>query len=192
MASFRPLMADISFGVWGNPANFNGFCILPLLLQRHRSPEANRTLHDVWPSPWVVHYIYIFWGSCPITEFSKVQNSLHVQVLRSAILAALLHGPRAVGMSQTLWRGTRNGITELSHRVPTILNRVTIMLGITPHSSLLYLFTSAKIFVDAGSTAVDNWLLNLLTAMSLFMNYGVWWINNAHLFMEAKALCLCL
>jgi len=32
---------------------------------------------------------------------------------------ALLHGTRAVGVSQTLRRGTRNGITELSHTVPS-------------------------------------------------------------------------
>jgi len=42
-----------------------------------------------------------------------MQNSLCVQVLRSPILAALLHGTRAVGVSQTLRRGTRNGITEI-------------------------------------------------------------------------------
>ena len=30
-------------GVWGTPANFNGFRILALLLQRRRSPEANQT-----------------------------------------------------------------------------------------------------------------------------------------------------
>ena len=39
----------------------------------------------------------------PLTEFCQVQNSLCVQVLRSPILAALLHGTRAraVGVSQT-------------------------------------------------------------------------------------------
>jgi len=46
-------------------------------------------------------------------EFCQVQNSLCVQVLCSPILTALLHGTRAVGISQTLQRGTRNGITEL-------------------------------------------------------------------------------
>ena len=45
-----------------------------------------------------------FWGSCPLTEFCQVQNSLCVQVLRSPILAALLHGTRAAAVSQTLWR----------------------------------------------------------------------------------------
>ena len=52
------------------------------------------------------------------------QNSFFVQVLLSPILAALLHGTRAVGVSQTLRRGifTRQGshpvrrwAVELSH-----------------------------------------------------------------------------
>jgi len=76
-------------------------------------------LHDVWPSPGLVH--------CILTEFCLVQNSLCVQVLRAAMIvlffnvyvlpfgvinddddslwAALLDGTRAVGVSQTLWRG---------------------------------------------------------------------------------------
>ena len=74
------------------------------LLKRRRSTEANQTLHDVWPSPDLVHHIYIFRGSCPVTEFCHVQNSLCVQVLRSPIFAALLHGTRVVGVSQTLRR----------------------------------------------------------------------------------------
>ena len=52
--------------------------------------------------------------SSGLTEFCPVQNSLYVQVLRSPILAALLYGTPAAGISQTLRRGTRNGITELS------------------------------------------------------------------------------
>jgi len=45
-----------------------------------------------------------------------VQNSLCVQVLRSPILAALLHSIPAASVSQTSRRGTKNGITELSQR----------------------------------------------------------------------------
>ena len=67
MVNFGPLMAGYS-GVWGNPANFNGFRVLPSLLQRRRSPEAKQTLHDVWPSPELVHYIYIF-GALTLTKF---------------------------------------------------------------------------------------------------------------------------
>ena len=90
-ANFGPLTAEIGSVVWGTQANCNGFRVLASLLQRRRSPEANQTLHDVWPSPGLVYYIYIFGGSCPLTEFCQVQNSLYVQILRSPILAALLH-----------------------------------------------------------------------------------------------------
>ena len=60
MANLGPLTAEIGSGVCGTPANFNGFRILPSLLQRRCSPEANQTLHDVCPSPGLVHYIYIY------------------------------------------------------------------------------------------------------------------------------------
>ena len=97
MAYFSPLMAAICSGVWGTPANFNRFCVLDLLLHRRRSPEANQTLHDLWPSPGLVCHVYIFWGYCPLTEFCHVQSSLCVQVLLSSILAALLHSTRSAG-----------------------------------------------------------------------------------------------
>jgi len=71
-------------------------------------------------------YIYIFGGACPLTEFCHVQNSLYVQVLRSPILTALLHGTPAAGVNQTLLRGTRNGITEISLTAPPILVRAAI------------------------------------------------------------------
>jgi len=65
MANVGPLTAEISLPVWGIPAHFNGFRGLASLLQRCRSLEANQTLHDVWPSPGLVHYIYTFGDSCP-------------------------------------------------------------------------------------------------------------------------------
>jgi len=83
--------------------------------------EVNQTLHDVWPSPGLVHYIYIFVDSCPLTEFCQVRSSLCIQVVRFPILAALMQSTQAVGVSQTLRRGIRNGITELS--LLDILNR---------------------------------------------------------------------
>jgi len=46
--------AEISFLVWGTPADFNGFRVLASLLQPHQ------TVHDVWPSPVLVDYIFIF------------------------------------------------------------------------------------------------------------------------------------
>ena len=48
-------------------------------------------------------YTIFFGGSCPLTEFCQVQHSLCIQVLRSPILAGLLHawvhGTRALGVS---------------------------------------------------------------------------------------------
>ena len=51
MANLCPLPVEIGLSVCGSSANFNGFRILALLLQRRRSLEANQTLQDVWPSP---------------------------------------------------------------------------------------------------------------------------------------------
>jgi len=37
IVNFGPLTVEIGSGVWGTPVNFNGFCVLPSLLQRRRS-----------------------------------------------------------------------------------------------------------------------------------------------------------
>jgi len=78
--------------------------------------------------------VYTFSGLLPLTEFRQVQNLLCVQVLRSPILAALLHGTPAAGVSKILRRGTRNGTTELSQKTPPIFGWAAITLGIDPHS----------------------------------------------------------
>jgi len=72
MANFGPLTADIGLPVWGTPVHFNGFRVLPSLLQRRRSPEANQTLHDAWPSPWLVVTIYTFSAAlAPLRHFIR-------------------------------------------------------------------------------------------------------------------------
>ena len=65
MANFGPLTAEVGLPVWGSPANFNRFRVLASLLQRRRSPEANQTLHDLWPSPGLVYCIYILGAFAP-------------------------------------------------------------------------------------------------------------------------------
>jgi len=65
MVNFGQLAAEIGLSVAGTPANFNRFRISASLLHRRRSPEANQTLHDVWPSPGLVRYIYTFGGLLP-------------------------------------------------------------------------------------------------------------------------------
>jgi len=112
MVKFSALTVEIGSGFWGHPANFNGFPVLASLLQRRRSSEANQTLHDVSPSPGLLHYIYIFGVSCPDGILPRVKFTLRPS-LASPILPALLHVTPTAGVSETLRRCTRNGITEL-------------------------------------------------------------------------------
>jgi len=64
MVNFDPPTAEIGLSVWGTPANINGFSVLASLLHRCRSTDVNQTLHHVWPSPGLVHYIH-FRGLLP-------------------------------------------------------------------------------------------------------------------------------
>jgi len=85
-----------------------------------------------WYTIYTFSKAFAPWRNC------HVQNSVCVQVLRSAILTALLHGTRPLGVSQTFRRGTRNVITELLQRAPPIFGWAAITLGIGPHFSLLF------------------------------------------------------
>jgi len=85
---------------------------------------------------WYTTCIYVFGGCCFLVEFCHVQNSLCVQVLRSPVLAESLHDTPAADISQTLQCGTRNGIRELSQRVPPIFAWAAISLGIGQHFGL--------------------------------------------------------
>jgi len=101
-------------------------------VQRRRSPEANQTLHDVWPSPGLIHYYIHFRGLLPPGAIlSDAKFTLRPSLAFSYV--ALLHGTPAAGVR--LRRGTRNGITELSQRAPPIFGWAAITLGIDPHSS---------------------------------------------------------
>ena len=105
MTNFGPaLAAEIGSGVWDTPANFNGFRVLASLL--HRLPSK---------------------GILPAA------NSLCVQVLRSPLLAALLHGTQAAGVSQfAAWCKEWNYGTFAD-----ILGRAAITSGIGSHSTVL-------------------------------------------------------
>ena len=87
MVNYGPLAAEIGSLVWRIPANFNGFRVLAALLQRHRSTEAKPTLHNVWPSSALVHYIYIFDGFCHVTEFCQVKFTLRPSLALSYIVS---------------------------------------------------------------------------------------------------------
>jgi len=102
----------------------------------HRRPTKLCTIFGRLMS-WCTIYTFLEAFAPPLTEYCHMQNSLCVQVLRSPILAALLHDTPAAGLSQTLRCSTRNGITELSEMAPPIFGRAAIRLGIGPHSSYL-------------------------------------------------------
>jgi len=139
MVNFGPLTAETCWRVWGIPTQqistgFASWLRYCTDVAQRRSTTLCRMFDRLLG--WYVQRP--FWGSCPLTEFCQLQNSLCVQVLRSPIgplLAALLHGTRAAAVSQTLWHGTRNGIAELSQRAPTIFGWAATTLGIGPHSS---------------------------------------------------------
>jgi len=95
-----------------------------------------------------------------------VPNSLCVKLLRSPILAALLHGTPAAGVSQTLRCGTINGITELSQRAPPIFGWAAITLGISPHSS--YALPSATALLEQLHWLPVEWRIRFkLATMTL-------------------------
>jgi len=77
MVNFGPLATEIHWRVWGTAANFNRFRVLASLLHRCRTVEVNKTLQDVWPSPGLVHYIYIV---LPAAKFT-----LHLSLAFSCI-----------------------------------------------------------------------------------------------------------
>ena len=76
-------------------------------------------------------FIYILGAFAPWQNFATCK-------IHFASKSCVLVTP-AAGLSQTLRRGTRNGITELSQRAPLIFGWAAITLGIGPHSSCMYL-----------------------------------------------------
>jgi len=100
MANFGSLAAEIGSGVWGTPANFNGFHVLASLLQRRRSPEANQTVHDVWPSPGLLHYIH-FWGLLSPDGISSRAKFTLRPSLASSYIGSVTARHSSSGVSQT-------------------------------------------------------------------------------------------
>ena len=142
MVNFVPLAAEMDWRVWGTQQISTGFASYLHYCSNvaQQTSSGCQTMQDVWPSPGLVHYTYISGGCCPWQNFARckvhVQSSLCIQVLRSPILEALLHGTPAAGVSQTLRHGTKNGITELSQMAPPVFGWAAITLGISPHSSV--------------------------------------------------------
>jgi len=97
--------------------------------------------------------LYTFWGSCPVTEFCQVQNSLCVQILRSPILYWQRY---CWALEQWAWarlcdvvqgmelRNIRS--SSFSTEGATYIPRAAITLGIGPHSSYISTTDSLHIY----------------------------------------------
>ena len=101
----RPTSSSHRFGSLGHPSKFKlvsclGFVTAVTLLTGGQ-PDCARCL----AVSWARHDIYIFVGCSPLTEFCLVHNSLYVQVLRSPIVAALLHGTAAADVVCSMVQG---------------------------------------------------------------------------------------
>jgi len=118
MMNFGPLTEETDWQVWGTPANFKGVRVLASLLQWHRSAEVNQTLHNArclavcWAG---ILYIY-FPGLLPTNGILPGAKFTLRQSLAFSCFGNITarHWSSAVGVSQTLRRGARNGIMELS------------------------------------------------------------------------------
>jgi len=155
MVNFSPPTAEIGSGVWGTPANFNGFCVLASLLQRRCSLEANQTLHNIWPSPGQVHYVYIFGALAPNRTLPRAKLTLRPSLAFSYI-GSITVWHSSSGVSQTLQNGICNCL-----RAPPIIGWVAITLGIGPLSSSSFL----SAFFPCLFSAVRNWMSTILPHM---------------------------
>jgi len=130
MVNFGSPTAEICWRVWGTPANLNRFRVLASYtdVAQWRSTKLCRIFGHLLGWQW--YTIYTFLGLLSHKGILQAAKSLCVRVLRSPILVALLHGTRAAAVSRTLWRGTRNWVTELSQTAPPIFGWAAITLGI--------------------------------------------------------------
>jgi len=70
MANFGPLAAEIGSGVWSTPEKFQRVSDLVFVTAATSLTGGQPNFADVWLSPGLVHYIYIFGGSCPWWNFA--------------------------------------------------------------------------------------------------------------------------
>ena len=120
MANFGPLTAEIGLGVWA-PSKFQRVSHLGFVTAATSLTGGQQTLHDVWPSPGLVHDIYIYIYTCsgglaPDGILPGAKFTLRSSFAFHIVLAALLHGTPGEGVSKTLRCDARNGIIELLHR----------------------------------------------------------------------------
>jgi len=86
-----------------------------------------------------------FWGLLPSDGISPHAKFTLRPSLAFSYIGSVTARHSSSGVSQSLRRGTRNGITELSLRAPPIFGWAAITLGIGPHSSLFIIFSHSNL-----------------------------------------------
>ena len=114
MVNFGPLGAEIVSLVWGTQQISTGFASWRHYRTdfAHQRPTKLCTMFGRFLG-WYTIYIYILGGCCPLRDFASCK--IHF----ASKSCTLLYWQRyctalAVGIIQTLQRGTRSGIAELS------------------------------------------------------------------------------
>jgi len=115
VANFGPLTAEIGSGIWDIPANFNGFRALASYCSdvAHRRPTKLCTIFRRLLG-WYTIYIHLGRLLPPNGILPAAKFTLSPRFAFSYIASAT----PVAGVSQTLWRDTRNRITEFSQRAP--------------------------------------------------------------------------
>jgi len=111
-ANFGPLKAEIDLPVSGTPANLASFTAATSLTRSQ--PNFARSLSVYWAGTLYIHF------GAPLRNFATCKIHFASKFfLRSPILAALLHGTRAVGVSQALRRSAEGAtyIRQGGHHV---------------------------------------------------------------------------
>jgi len=138
MVNFGPLTAEFRSGVWAPQHISTGFASW----LRYCSDVAHRRpakLCTIFRRLLGWYTTYTFLGTlAPKGNLPAAIFTLRPSLAFSYTSSVTARTP-AAGVSQSLWRGTRNGITELSQTAPPIFGSAAITLGIRPHSSLIFL-----------------------------------------------------
>jgi len=130
MVNIGPLTAEIGWGSLGHHSKFQRVLRLRFVTAptSHNGGQQNfaRYLAVAWAA--TIYNYYTLLGLLPLTEFCQVQNSVCIQVLHYPILAALLHGTRAVGISQFMawykeWNYGTFAPRHFQQRAPPIFPR---------------------------------------------------------------------
>jgi len=154
-SKLRPTSGWDQLAGLGHPSKFQWVSRLGFVIAARCSPEANQTLHDVWSSPGLVHYVYTFRGCCSLMEFCPMQNILYVQLLQFSYIGSVTahHSSSGNQPNSAAWYREWNYWTFAEGGAPPIFGWAAITLGI---GHILVCFWRVRF--SFLSTMLSDWL----------------------------------